>query len=61
MIAHDDIVSKDKKISAKNASPEAQQSWLMFHDRWTSGIPGCMPLILGCLFASLASLNEAIG
>ena len=19
----------------------------MFHDRWTSGIPGCMPLILG--------------
>ena len=45
IVAHDDLISKEK-VKAKAASDATKQTWLMYHDRWTAGIPGFMPLVL---------------
>ena len=45
VVAHDELISKDK-VTPKAASDTAKQNWLMYHDRWTAGIPGFMPLVL---------------
>jgi uncharacterized protein YecT (DUF1311 family) len=45
VVAHDELVSKDK-ISSRTNLEQAQQNWLTYHDRWTAGIPGFMPLVL---------------
>ena len=45
VVAHDELISKEK-VSSKSSSDAAKANWLMYHDRWTAGIPGFMPLVL---------------
>ena len=45
VVADDEVVSKDK-LPASAQSAQSKQAWLTYNDRFTSGIPGFMPLIL---------------
>ena len=43
--AHDSIKAKDVQLT-KDKEEIRKERWLEFHDRWTSGIPGLLPLVL---------------
>ena len=57
------FVAHDKELSKLNRTSQEQherrkERWLEFHDRFTAGIPGLIPLVMGMTFGFTDTVNK---